>query len=68
MLVAVGTSLRDPSIIRLLSSVQGELSGYFVAPAEDEAMGQRVRSWGLELVRAEAEEFFTALAFALNRN
>ena len=61
-LVVVGTSLRDPSIIRLFEEARPRSFGYFVAPKFDAATAARLRKWNLECIAADADSFLTRLA------
>lgn len=60
--VTVGSSLRDPSIIRLFEQAQPLKGGYFVAPGIDATAAARLRRWNLATINATAEAFFSALA------
>jgi NAD-dependent SIR2 family protein deacetylase len=62
--VVVGTSLRDPSIIRLFEDARPSAPGYFVVPRFFEATQRRLRAWNLECIAADADTFLTALADA----
>lgn len=62
--VVLGTSLRDPSVVRLFEralQVQGELSGYYVVPHASQTTQARVAQWGLQTVAADADTFMSAL-------
>ncbi|MBI5252423.1 MAG: DUF4062 domain-containing protein [Desulfomonile tiedjei] len=61
-LVVVGTSLRDPSIIRLLEETRPRSSGYFVVPRFLAATASRLRRWNLQCIAADADSFFKSLA------
>ena len=65
-LVVIGTSLRDPSIIRLFDDAQPRSSGYFVAPKFFAATAARVRAWNLVCIAADADSFFARLADAVD--
>ena len=60
--IVVGTSLRDPSIIRLFTEASDRMSGFFVAPDIDATTKARVGDWGLRCVDARANEFFDKLS------
>ncbi|UCV18727.1 DUF4062 domain-containing protein [Ferribacterium limneticum] len=62
LVIVVGSSLRDPSIVRLFSEVGPEISGYFIVPEVFETTVIRLRAWNLECIRADAEGFLSALA------
>jgi NAD-dependent SIR2 family protein deacetylase len=59
--VIVGTSLRDPSIVRLFSEVGEQLSGVFVAPSLWEWTTKRLHSWHLQCIESDADTFMTEL-------
>ena len=61
-LLAVGTSLRDPSIIALLEEVGPNLSGWIVMPQFDAADVTRLERWSLEPIKATADALFVELA------
>ena len=60
--VVVGTSLRDPSIIRLFTEASDRMSGFFVAPYIDATSASRVGDFGLQSVTADANGFFEKLS------
>ena len=62
MLVVVGTSLRDPSIIRLFMDSHPRSSGYFVVPKFFAATAARLQAWNLQCIAADADSFFARLA------
>lgn len=62
LVVVVGSSLRDPSIVRLFTEVGSSVSGYFVVPEFWETTVMRPRVWNLECIRSDARSFFSALA------
>lgn len=66
MVIVVGASLHDPSIIRLFSEVGGKIHGYFVAPDLWKSTYGRVDSWNLECIKANANDFMKELALACN--
>lgn len=62
LVVVVGTSLRDPSIIRLFTEASDRMSGFFVAPYIDATTASRVGDFGLQSVTADANGFFKKLS------
>jgi hypothetical protein len=60
--IVVGSSLRDPSIVRLFSETGRGVSGYFVVPEYHQTTATRLRAWNLECIQADAEGFFGLLA------
>jgi Domain of unknown function (DUF4062)/SIR2-like domain len=60
-LIVVGSSLRDPSVIRLFADGRPENFGYFLARSSFEANAARVRKWNLECISGDVEAFFAAL-------
>ena len=66
-LVVVGTSLRDPSVIRFLRGAKSTNPGYFVGPFIDHATQARLKTFNLSTVEASAETFFEALALNAER-
>ena len=63
--IIIGSSLRDPSILRLFNEVGDSMSGYFIAPDITISTQPRLRQFGLECIRADANSFFLALEKAL---
>lgn len=63
--VVVGSSLRDPSIVRLFEEAGKGVSGYFVDPSLPALAPARLRAWNLECIEATADEFFESLAAAV---
>jgi len=61
MVVVVGASLRDPSIVRLLSEVGDELRGYFIVPYLWKSTPERLRPWNLKCIQMDANTFMTEL-------
>ncbi|APR78832.1 Hypothetical protein A7982_04179 [Minicystis rosea] len=61
LVVVVGSSLRDPSVVRLFTEVGSGMSGYFVVPELWETTIARLRAWNLECIRSDARSFFRAL-------
>jgi NAD-dependent SIR2 family protein deacetylase len=66
-LVIVGTSLRDPSIIRLLEDARRQYNGYFVAPKFYATTAARLRRWNFECIAADADSFLARLADAVGK-
>ncbi|MEK7406240.1 MAG: SIR2 family protein, partial [Acidobacteriota bacterium] len=64
-LVVVGTSLRDPSIVRLFAESRPQAHGYFVVPKFFAATARRLQAWNLECIAAGADTFFENLADAV---
>lgn len=54
-LVAIGSSLRDPSLIRLLTESRRQARGWAVLPNESETERRRLSQWGIDLVVGDAE-------------
>jgi NAD-dependent SIR2 family protein deacetylase len=67
-LLVIGTSLRDPSVIRLLEEARPQSSGYFIVPTYHAATAARLRRWSLECIAADADSFMTRLADAVGKN
>jgi uncharacterized protein DUF4062/SIR2-like protein len=65
-LVTVGSSLRDPSLIRFLESCGSELRGWTVADRFDVAGETRLARWNMKPIRADSESFFAALRGAID--
>ncbi|WP_340537878.1 DUF4062 domain-containing protein [Nocardioides sp. GXZ039] len=63
--IVVGSSLRDPTTIRLFTDRAQAPTGWFVAPLISEVDSIRVRALNLEPLVGTAESFFAALALAL---
>jgi hypothetical protein len=66
-LIAVGSSLRDPSIVRLLEDCRQDLHGWVVLPTLSVPERERLKRWNLSALEAPADAFFEALAVALQR-
>ncbi|MGF6655362.1 hypothetical protein OKW34_005952 [Paraburkholderia youngii] len=64
-IVVVGTSLRDPSMIRLFEEASPALRGYFVAPSIDLATRARLARWNLSCIESTADDFFAMLSVAV---
>lgn len=60
VVVVVGASLHDPSIIRLFSEANN-IKGYFVSPELLSSTHKRVNAWNLESIQADADEFMSKL-------
>ena len=65
--LVVGSSLRDPSIIRLFTEAGENASGYFVAPDISKTAKARLKAWNLDCIDTDADAFFIALNRALPR-
>ena len=63
-IVVVGSSLRDPSIIRLLTEAKG-ISGYFVTPEVYEYTQGLTSRWNLKCIKADADSFFRTVVSIL---
>jgi hypothetical protein len=59
--VVLGSSLKDPSIVRLFSEVGPDLSGWFVVPSLWQFAPAWLRPWNLECVTADADSFLEEL-------
>jgi hypothetical protein len=64
-LIAVGTSLRDPSIVALLESCGPDLRGWAVADGFALASRARLKRWNLVPLEADAGVFLATLQQAL---
>lgn len=68
-LIAVGSSFRDPSIVRLFEQLHEEIGdrpmGYVVAPAFSLSSQIRLTRWGFSCLVASSDEFFSALEEAV---
>lgn len=62
MVVVVGASLRDPSIVRFFSEVGDRLHGYFIVPYLWESTPERLRPWNLQCIQTDADTFMTELS------
>lgn len=60
VVVVVGASLHDPSIIRLFSEAKN-IKGHFVSPELLSSTQKRVKEWNLESIQANADEFMSKL-------
>lgn len=63
--LVVGSSLRDPSLIRLFTEAGDRVSGYFIAPGVGKTNAARLSAWNLRCIDSGADPFFAALARAL---
>ncbi len=66
--IFLGTSLNDPSVIRLLEESRLPNGGYFVAPSITPASEARLDAWHLQCIVAEADTFLEALRIRIERN
>lgn len=60
-IVTVGSSLRDPSIIRLFESCRPNMHGWAIVYEAGEAEQRRLERWGLSVVHGDADSVLTAL-------
>lgn len=67
-LLTVGSSLRDPSIVRLLESCRPHLRGWAVLYGASEAERRRVARFGLEALTGDANSVLTALQEAARKS
>ncbi|QUE52668.1 SIR2 family protein [Luteolibacter ambystomatis] len=65
MVIVVGASLHDPSIIRLFSEIGQLLGGYFIAPKLWDSTPERLRPWNLKCIETEADSFMIELSKCL---
>ncbi len=63
--VFIGTSLQDPSVIRLLQEAGSSRPGWFVAPSIDAASRARLEAWNIVCIDTTAEAFLEALHLQL---
>ena len=66
-LVVVGSSLRDPSIVRLFTEAKPQVGGWFVGPQMFATTQRRLKAWNLECLAADADAFFESLTRAIER-
>ncbi len=59
--IVVGSSLRDPSIVRLLVGATDRQPGYYVGPYLGEIQPKRIQRLGFDVVDADADGFFKVL-------
>jgi hypothetical protein len=67
-LFVVGSSLRDPSLIRLLEECRPTIHGWAVLPDASGAEHRRLRRWNLTVVEGEADGILLALEAAVRRS
>jgi NAD-dependent SIR2 family protein deacetylase len=60
--VIIGSSLRDPSVLRLFAGAGNRPCGYFVSPSISPSEHARLSHWNLECIEATSDEFMAALA------
>jgi SIR2-like domain len=65
-LLSIGSSLRDPSVIRLLEACRPELSGWGVLLHVSTAERRRLEHWGLQAIEGDANSVMAALQRAVN--
>jgi hypothetical protein len=65
--LSIGSSLRDPSVVRLLEAVGTDLRGWVAVPQTSEAERVRLARWGLDMVEGSAYEVLSALERAVRR-
>ena len=64
--LAVGSSLRDPSLVRLLESCRPELRGWAVLRSVSEAQRRRLGRYGLDALEGDADSVLEALDHAVS--
>jgi hypothetical protein len=64
-LLAIGTSLRDPSIVALLDAVGPDLGGWSVQPFASTVERRRLARWNLDVVESTADTFMAVLDLML---
>ena len=62
VLVVVGMSLHDPSLVRLFEDSMPLRGGFFIAPRIDAATKARISRWRLVGVEASADDVFAVIA------
>jgi Domain of unknown function (DUF4062)/SIR2-like domain len=65
-LVVVGSSLRDPSTVRLIDECRPDIHGWMITPTLNEVDRLRATDWNLVPVIATADDFFLSLHQSLN--
>ncbi len=65
-LIAVGSSLRDPSLVALLEAARPQLHGWAVADLIPMADRARIQRWNLDPLEGDAPAFFAALLQAVH--
>lgn len=66
MVIVIGASLRDPSIIRLFSEAGESVHGYFVVPDLFVSTPERVGIWNLQCIQTDADTFMKKLSEAVS--
>lgn len=61
-LVVVGSSVRDPSVLRLFAEAKDRPQGYFIGPRITSADHARLQQLNLECIEASSDDFMAALA------
>ena len=62
-IIVLGTSLRDPSIIRLFNAAnRGLIKGYYIAPHISRSTFERVNFWNLNCIESDADLFMEVLS------
>ena len=67
ILLVVGSSLRDPSVIRLLSREHPFTQRYFVTPNNSLMTEARLKALGFTVIVADSDDFFIKLAEQVSR-
>ncbi|MFO1113435.1 MAG: SIR2 family protein [Rhodospirillales bacterium] len=62
ILVVIGSSLRDPSIVKLFIEAAPQCQNYFISPSITDASTARLRKWNFTPIVADADSFMKALA------
>lgn len=65
--VFIGTSLKDPSVIRLIEEAALVKRGWCIIPKIDEIARARLAAWNIQCIEASAEEFLVALSAKQSR-
>ena len=65
LVVVVGASLRDPSIVRLFSEAGDRMTGYFACPNVPRSTQARLQAWSLECLETPSDAFFANLTNAV---
>jgi hypothetical protein len=65
-LIAVGSSLRDPSLVSVLEAARPDLRGWVVADRIPLADRARIQRWNLDPLEGDAHAFFAALLQAVH--
>lgn len=61
VVVTVGMSLRDPSIVRLFTEARSTLRGYAVMPGNFRLRDRRLNALNIDVIDSDADTFFSAL-------